>query len=199
LSYGHKYSEAEHEFLRSFIIGHTIKEITAEYNKRFSEPITESRVKAYMGYYKINSGRTGRFKKGNKPWNAGMKGWCPAGSENTQFKTGNTPLNTRPVGSERIDSKDGYILIKVAEPNKWVHKHRYIYEQEYGKLSKGEVVIFLDGDKTNLDIKNLKKITQKQLAVMCHQGLFSENPEITDAVSNIANLQIITNQKKKGR
>lgn len=31
------------------------------------------------------------------------------------------PSNHKPVGSERIDSKDGYVLIKVAEPRTWKH------------------------------------------------------------------------------
>lgn len=32
-----------------------------------------------------------------------------------------------PVGSERENK--GYILIKIAEPNVWIEKHRYIYEK----------------------------------------------------------------------
>ena len=37
-----------------------------------------------------------------------------------------------PCGSER-ESK-GYILIKIAEPNVWIEKQRYIYESLYGKI-----------------------------------------------------------------
>lgn len=37
-----------------------------------------------------------------------------------------------PIGSERENK--GYILIKVAEPNVWIEKHRYIYESMYGNI-----------------------------------------------------------------
>lgn len=37
-----------------------------------------------------------------------------------------------PIGSERENK--GYILIKVAEPNVWIEKHRYIYESVYGNI-----------------------------------------------------------------
>lgn len=35
-------------------------------------------------------------------------------------------------GSERENK--GYIFIKVAEPNVWIEKHRYIYESMYGNI-----------------------------------------------------------------
>lgn len=37
-----------------------------------------------------------------------------------------------PCGSERENK--GYIFIKVAEPNVWIEKHRYIYESMYGNI-----------------------------------------------------------------
>lgn len=37
-----------------------------------------------------------------------------------------------PIYSERENK--GYILIKIAEPNVWVEKHRYIYESMHGNI-----------------------------------------------------------------
>ena len=105
---GHKYTVEEHTFLQSFIPGHTYKEIVEEYNKTFSEPITETRVKGYMNNHKIKNGLTGRFKKGQIPHNKGKKGVYAKGCEKTWFATGHLPHNTKPIGYERI-SKDGYI------------------------------------------------------------------------------------------
>ncbi len=39
-----------------------------------------------------------------------------------------------PNYSERENK--GYIFIKIAEPNIWVEKHRYIYESMYGNIPK---------------------------------------------------------------
>ena len=45
------------------------------------------------------------------------------------LKKGNRPHNYRPVGSERI-TVDGFIEIKVADPNKWDLKSRVIYQEK---------------------------------------------------------------------
>ena len=41
------------------------------------------------------------------------------------------------VGSERVDNREGYIKIKIKEPDKWESKHKFIYESHYGKIEKG--------------------------------------------------------------
>ena len=63
----------------------------------------------------------------------------------TTFKKGNRPHNYRPVGSERI-TVDGFVEIKVADPNKWDLKSRVIYQEKYGKIPKGYKIIYLDGN-----------------------------------------------------
>lgn len=42
----------------------------------------------------------------------------------TMFRKGNIPANHKPIGYERINA-DGYIEVKVAEPNKFRLKHRW--------------------------------------------------------------------------
>ena len=127
-----------------------------------------------------------RFKKGFTPWNKGIKtGLKPANG----FKKGNVPWCTRELYSERID-KDGYILIKIAEPNKWVGKHRWVYEQEHGAIPANSVIIFADGDKSNLDIDNLICVTRNELKVLNKYGLISSFPELTKTGLNVAKLKI---------
>jgi hypothetical protein len=105
-----------------------------------------------------NSRVESQFKKGHEPWNKGMKGLDIGGKE-TRFKKGTVPPNHRAVGSERID-EDGYTYIKIAEPNKWVLKHRHIYEQEHGTLEPHMIVTFRDKNISNFDIENLEAITK---------------------------------------
>lgn len=127
-----------------------------------------------------------RFKKGLTPWNKGIKtGLKPANG----FKKGNIPWHTKELYSERID-KDGYILIKIAEPNKWVRKHRWLYEQEHGAIPENSVIIFVDGDKTNLNTDNLICVTRKELKVLNQCRLISSVPELTKTGLNIAKIKI---------
>ena len=99
-----------------------------------------------------------QFSQGHTPWNKGMKGLDIGGKE-TQFKKGHVPHNHKSVASERID-EDGYTYIKIADPRKWVLKHRHIYEQHHGKLEPHMIVTFRDRNISNFEIENLEAITK---------------------------------------
>lgn len=102
-----------------------------------------------------------RFQKGSTPANKGKK-MSPdlyAKCEPTMFKKGHQSLNKRPIGSERIN-KDGYIEMKIAEPNRWVVKHRFVWETIRGPIPEGYNVQFKDGDPTNTRLDNLYLISR---------------------------------------
>jgi hypothetical protein len=200
---GHRYTQEEHEFLRKFIPGHTLKEIVAEYNKNFEDQITESRVKGYMNNHKINNGLTGRFKKGHVPANKGTHPPTRGRMAETQFKKGNLPHNTKPIGHERT-RKDGYIEVKVKmRPSNtkcndnFKLKHRMVWEKEYGPIPEGHVVIFLDGDNRNFEISNLALISLAENAVMTKKRLRSTIPEATKTGQIIAKAAIAKSKAKK--
>jgi len=88
-------------------------------------------------------------------------------------------------------------MIKLDNPTRWVHKHRYLYEQQFGEIPKGKVLIFLDGNKQNLNLDNLKCITRKQLIKMNQNKLFFNNAELTEAGSELANLMLKINEVSK--
>ncbi|WP_339124329.1 HNH endonuclease [Fusobacterium nucleatum] len=118
----------------------------------------------------------------------------------TRFKKGFTPWHTKELYSERLD-KDGYILIKIAEPNKWVRKHRWLYEQEHGAIPENSVIIFADGNKNNLNIDNLLCVTRNELKVLNKCRLISSVAELTKTGLNVAKLKIklaeIRKEKKR--
>ncbi|MDR0874192.1 MAG: HNH endonuclease [Prevotellaceae bacterium] len=108
-----------------------------------------------------------RLQKGNVPKNKGKR-WeeytrkpIPEGMKKTQFKKGNVPVQHREVGSERVE-KDGYIYIKIAEPNQWQSKHRYIWEQHNGEIPTGCNVQFRDGNRENFALDNLYLISRAE-------------------------------------
>ena len=65
----------------------------------------------------------------------------------------------KPVGSEHL-SPLGYIKVKVA-PGIWRFKHHLLWEAHYGKKPRG-ILQFIDGDKTNISIANLREISRAE-------------------------------------
>lgn len=198
--YGHKYTDEEKQFFVEFVSGHSYKEIQQEFITRFGWEIKLSQVRAYLKNHKLKTGRTGYFPKGNIPQNKGKK-MPPEVYEKckgTMFKKGNVPQNHRPVGSERI-TRDGYVEVKIAEPNKWTLKHRLIWQQAHGKIPKGHIVIFRDNNKQNIVLENLMLISRKENAVMNHIGLHETIDETKDLAVSFAKLVSATHQRKKNR
>ena len=191
----HKWTEEERQYLKEICLGKSHKEIMDLMSNRFNYKFNKTQISSALKRYNLTTGRTGRFEKGFTPWNKGIKGSMKPNK--SSFKKGHMPDNHKPVGSERIDNKDGYTKIKVAEPNIWQLKHKVIYENYYGKVEKGNVVIFLDGNKSNFDINNLRCITRKQLLTMNKNNLIKEDAELTDIGIDVASLIIKTNEVKK--
>jgi hypothetical protein len=111
------------------------------------------------------SGKAHRFPKGHVPMNKGKKQSDYMTKEQiaktakTRFKKGNRPHNYKPVGSRRI-TRDGYIEVKVKDPNKWKLLHRIVWEQHNGKIPSGMNVQFIDGNRKNCSIENLYLISR---------------------------------------
>lgn len=115
-----------------------------------------------------NAGHSSRFKPGQVAFNKGKK-WhefmlpeAQAKSRAKCFKKGNIPHNTNEIGHQRI-TKDGYIEIKVSDnvESKYNYKlkHRLVWEEYHGEIPKNHQVRFIDGDKTNFNIENLKLLS----------------------------------------
>ncbi len=199
-----KYTKEQREFIIKNNHLKTSQELADMFNKRFGTNITKVNIKNFRGNNHLNSGLNGQFKKGNIPHNKGKRQNDYMSIESiektkaTRFKKGNIPANHRDVGSERI-TKDGYIEIKIKEPNKWQLKHRYIYEKKYGKIPKGYNLIFLDGNRKNIDLSNLKLVSKSEDLIMNKNKLFTTDKNITNTGSLIAKVIDKGNKLKKGR
>ena len=105
----------------------------------------------------------GRFLKGQPTWNKGMrqKGLF---FNDTQFKSGHTPHNTKQdyYVSVREDSRGiPYKWIKIPG-RKFVPMHRWVYETAYGTIPAGFIVRFKDNDTLNCVPENLELVTRSQ-------------------------------------
>lgn len=192
------YPEKIKNFIKENHVGVGPKDMAELLNKTFGTSYTKMQMKSYYGNNEINSGVTGHFDKGHTPFNKGQKGICAAGCKKTCFKKGNTPLNHKPVGSERIDI-DGYTLVKTAEPNVWELKHRVIWEEENGKVPEGYVLTFLDGDKENITLGNIALITMAESLTITKLNLRSSEPEYTKTGILIAKVNIASSKRKKAK
>jgi len=102
---------------------------------------------------------TGRFEKGNIPWNVGISSFDP--NPGTHFKKGCVPQNKLAVGTE-VETK-GYIRRKVAEPKVWRQRSHIIWEEHHGRpLPEGWIVRHKDGDKLNDDPHNLEAMPRNR-------------------------------------
>ena len=98
------------------------------------------------------------------------------------------------IGSERV-KPDGMVQVKVSK-NKWMYKQRYIYSKYYNiELTSDDYIIFLDQDRTNFNIDNLKKISRHESSILSNQKIFSNNPEATKTGIQIAKLMIKLKQR----
>lgn len=192
----HQYTTEERQFMARYVPRHSYREIQKAFTEKFGWEISLGQVKAYMGNHHLNTGMTGQFQKGQEPPNKGKKGTCAAGCEKSWFQKGHMPANYRPIGSERINV-DGYVEVKVENPNKWKMKHRIVWESINGDIPKGYIIIFRDNDKTNTSIDNLMLIKRGTHAVLNHTGLYGYSGEFKETAICIAELKAATSKAKK--
>lgn len=98
-------------------------------------------------------GAATRFQKGHSSWNKGTKG-VHTGGEETQFKPGQVPHNTLPVGAHRLD-KDGVLQRKINNDKgsnsvRWRGVHELVWVAANGPLPPKHIVIFKPGMRTTV-------------------------------------------------
>lgn len=190
------YPEEIKKFIEDNHNGIGPKDMAEMLNKKFGMSYTMAQMKSYYKNHSISSGIDGRFQNGHTPSNKGRKGYRVPGCEKGWFKKGGTPINHKPVGSERVDV-DGYTLIKTAEPNIWMPKHKVIWMEKNGSVPEGYVLTFLDGNKGNITLENLTLITMAESLEITRSNLRSNNPELTKTGILIAKVKIARSKHKK--
>ena len=86
----------------------------------------------------------------------------------------------RPLWSEQV--KRGYVRIKIAQPNVWVSKAKWVYMETHPweDFTERSNYVFLDGDNRNFDPANIERVPlsvmgQFNLMGGCEKG----NPDVT--------------------
>ena len=130
-------------------------------------------------------GINGQFKKGLILHNKGKKlsDATKAKLAKTMFKNGDRPHNALPVGTESED-KDGYLMVKIAEPNVWRYKHHIAFGEP---VPKGNKVIFIDGNKRNFGKANLMLVSNAEL--MNRNTMNRYPPELVQLLKTLSKLK----------
>ncbi|MCH5315747.1 MAG: HNH endonuclease [Eubacterium sp.] len=188
-------TEEQAEFVSVYHKGIGPKEMSKTLNDKFGTSFTPQQIKGYYHNHHLNSGVTGYYEKGHEPMNKGrrqteyMTAEAIERTKATRFCAGHIPQNHREVGSERVDV-DGYVYVKVEDPNKWKLKHRLVWEQANGEIPEGMIVRFLDGNKLNCSLENLILITKAEHIEITRRDLHSDDPEISKVGVNIAKVNV---------
>lgn len=203
-----RFTATDDTFIREHYATHTLREMGAELGrtegsisermKRLALVVPPEEQERRRRYTNINltvGGIATRIRIGNVPVNKGK----PISDEMrqllrpTMFKPGNVPANHRPVGSER--TLDGYVYIKTAEPRTWEPKHRWLWEQHNGKLQAGQVLKFIDGNKNNITLGNLR-LTDRQRNIL-DNTIHNYPPELKQAVHSLGVIKRRINKVSK--
>lgn len=192
--------------IRAFIFEHykgcPYSDLTDKVNKEFSTSFSTRQITNFCCRNKYNNGcknEKTQFKKGNIPWNKRKNVAVSEKIKQHWFTKGHKPWQTKPVGYERIDSRDGYVLVKVSD-NNFIPKQRLIYEKHYGAISDDDLVMFLDGNKRNFNIDNLMLISKAENLELTRKNLRTNDTELSRAGVMVAriNQKIKSIKKSKG-
>lgn len=216
-----KYTSEIREFIKENIKGVKYKDMALLIKQKFNLSVNPDALAQWCVKNNMQNGVVMNFEKGHTPFNKGKK-WDDYLTKEQQAKSRQTCFSSErivnhqdhtwyhKVGDERLD-KDGYVMIKLYEHAKdngggkgnstraWVLKHRYIWEQNYGPIPEGHIVIFLDGNRLNFEIDNLGLISQRENALINKYGLRYDDPDLTKLGINIAKLKLLIIEKGKGK
>lgn len=101
---------------------------------------------------------------------------------------GNKRKEQLPLGSIRVSQTGTYIKVKEVPVNTnisgykkpyWVPLQEKVYSDKYGPVPKGNMICFLDKDRSNFNIENLYMIDRNISAIMSSNQFWSTDPEIT--------------------
>ena len=212
-TYQTEYPQGMFEFIRDNSQGVSSREMAEVVNEKFGTNWTAEGMKQFRSRYGIKSGVSGCFEKGHIPVNKGKTldefigdpervAEIKSKMAGTQFRKGEAPSNTLPVGTVVINS-DGY-KVRKRQPKgtqweRWEFLHRAVWEEHNGPVPDGMVVSFRDGNRMNCDIGNLMLITKAEHAAMTALGYRSEDPELTDAGLAVIRLKQAAKDAKKKR
>ena len=187
----HVWTDEHEKYIRNNIKGKTKKEMTEMFNKEFGTDVTTDKMKGFCSRKRIRSGVDCKFKKGVPSWNKGKSFPSRGKSAETQFKKGQKPDNTFPLGTIKITT-DGYKFIKIKKRGSknecWKQYTHYLWEQKHGPVPKGYCLIHLNQNRSDCSEENIALVSRKELVRINKLNLTSTDRNLTKAGINFVKL-----------
>lgn len=188
--------------VRAWTPGHNDHELAAYLTDKLHRPFSRSQAKGFRLNHKIPLGKPieggGRFVKGQASWCKGLK--LGRRSKDTEFKKGNIPHNTLPIGTRRkafFNNGTYRWKTKIADPDRWEFDHRLIWEKAHGSIPEDHVVLILDQDPDHLELDNLACISKTILSDLNKNSIKSNDREVNLTRIELSKLRREIYQKRK--
>jgi len=165
----YSYTEKEVRFLRENVRGRCYAELAWMFNKKFGHSFCRERIGKTIQKLGLSNGLNGRPR--------------------------------RPIGAESIRKGIAYVKASntKARGKRWRSRHSLIWEGAHGKVPKGHVVIFADGDRRNYDLKNLLLVSRAELAQLNKKRFLQGDGDLAKAGLLVAKIKILARKKMKKR
>lgn len=170
-----KYTLEQIEFIKNNV-NNRVKDLTLLFNEKFNSNLKEYQIASIKSKYNLKSGIKTPVNKGKKQEEYMTKEQIEK-CKKTQFKKGHS-LNEKPIGTEKI--KNGFVYIKIA-PKTWKPKHFWVWEQTHEKIKENQCLMFLDGNKLNCSLENLKLISKKEMLILNLNKMYYSNKESNES------------------
>jgi len=137
----------------AFMVGHSLHAVYRKANelglKKTAEFVAQEAARSMNR--PDHPAKAHQFRKGQAVWNKGTKGVAGIQEEcrATQFKPGQSPPNTLPIGSTKFD-KSGVLLQKVSNnpgnnSKRWRAVHELVWVRANGPVPAKHIVVFKPG------------------------------------------------------
>lgn len=151
-----------HKWLQENAKDYLAKELVDIVNDKFKENFNIKQLQQYCSHYKI------KYK--------------------LRFENKSHSNKPSAIGSEGM--KEDMVKVKIGD-KKWVYKQRKIYEDYYGvTLNENEYIIFLDQNRKNFNIDNLRKISRRESACLSSSGLAFKDKNLTEIGLDVVRLRV---------
>lgn len=177
----HMFTQEEKAFFREYSYGHSRKETQAEFERRFGLSLNINQITRQIKMAG-GTGRDGRFTNGN-PY---------------IYKVRNDNL------TEKLHQNGtGEAEYRIKVNGQWLRKHRYIWEQAYGKIPPGKALLYKDGNRLNCTLENLVLVDKSVVIEMSRLDYHRRKGIIHESSIYLSMLEVSqrskTNEDRKGQ
>ena len=158
-----RWTEREIEYLKNHYPSSNAKEVAKALYRTVRAVHVKAAKLGIRSERRLES-NNGSFKKGHTPWNKGRR--VIVKNQHTWFKKGQKVWSEKPVGTIWV-RKEKEVPYKFIKTEAGIRRYsRVLWEQHYGKIPKGNIIRYKDGNTLNCDIDNLLCVSRKEHARM---------------------------------